>query len=280
MTLKILPPLPAGACDCHMHVFDDRYPIVPGAQPVPAASVAEYRVVQAWLGTTRTVVVAPSTYGLDNRCTLAALAELGPQARAVVALAPDVAEAELERLHTAGVRGVRLNLARGRSTPFDTLAPLAERIAPLGWHVQVMMTPAQLYEHGEALGRLPARLVIDHMARIPQDDGVDSPAYAVLRRLVDAGNTWVKLSLASSAQLIGTPREPVLHALGRALVQAAPQRMLWGSDWPHVLAIQEGKSQPSDASMLALLLDWVPGDAGRRAILADTPAELYGFAAA
>jgi D-galactarolactone isomerase len=269
--------LPANACDCHMHAFDDRYPIIAGARPVPAASVAQYRQVQARLGTTRAVVVAPSTYGLDNRCTLAALAELGPQARAIVALAPTVQESELTALHRLGVRGVRLNLARGGATPFSTLAPLAERIAPLGWHVQLMLTPAQLVEHGAELRRLGLKLVIDHMARIPQDGGTASPAYAVLRALMDAGSTWVKLSLASSAQLLGGPGEEVLHALGRDLVAHGTGRLVWGSDWPHVLSTQENKPQPDDVRMLELLLAWAPREADRQAILVDTPALLYDF---
>lgn len=271
--------VPDDACDCHMHVFDDEYAVVPGASPVPAASVAQYRRVQSALGLTRTVVVAPSTYGLDNRCTLQALADLGPGARAVVTLSPKVTQRELGALHAAGVRGVRLNLARGGSTPFETLAPLCDLIAPWGWHVQLMLTPTLLAACATALQRLPVPLVIDHMARIPQDGGTASPAYGVLRDLIDAGNTWVKLSLASSGRLLGTAQEDMLHALGRNLVATAAGRIVWGSDWPHVLAFQEGFPQPSDEQMLALLLAWATTERDRREILVDTPAALYGFAA-
>lgn len=269
--------LPPNACDCHMHVFAAEYPFAPGAQPVPPATVAQYRGVQRALGTERTVVVAPSSYGLDNRCTLDALQALGPQARAIVALAPDVAPEELRRLHALGVRGVRLNLARGNATPFDSLAELVRRIEPLGWHVQLMLTPTQLVLHAPALLRLKTRVVIDHMARIPQDGGTASPAYAALRRLLDAGNTWVKLSLASSAQLLGTAQEDVLHALGRDLVSAGAGRLVWGSDWPHVLSTLEGKPQPGDERMLALMLEWAPSARDRQSILVDTPADLYDF---
>lgn len=280
MTTATLPKLPEGACDCHMHVFDSRYPFISGARPVPSASVAQYHAVQARLGTARTVVVAPSSYGLDNRCTLAGLADLGPTARAVVSLAPTVSDQELADLHAVGVRGVRFNLARGDSTPFDSLAAVVHRIAPLGWHVQLMLTPAQLIAHGGPLTSLGVRLVIDHMARIPQDGGIASPAYTVLQRLIDAGKTWVKLSLASSARLLGTPQEEVLHTLGRALVATAADRLVWGSDWPHVLSTLDGTPQPRDEDMLGVLLDWAPGDAQRRAILVDTPAGLYDFPAA
>jgi len=272
--------LPAGACDSHMHVFDPRFEFAPGAQPVPPASVAQYVEVQKRLGTTRTVVVAPSSYGLDNRCTLAGLADLralGQQARAVVTLAPGVSDAELAALHAVGARGVRFNLARGGGTPLDEIVATARRVAPLGWHVQMMVTPEQLVQHETGLAGLDAPLVIDHMARIPQDGGVASAAYRVLRRLLDAGNTWVKLSLASSARLLGTPGEEVLHTLGRALVSAATGRLLWGSDWPHVLSTLDGSPQPPDEDMLAVLLHWAPSQAQQRSILCDVPAELYGF---
>lgn len=262
-----------------MHIFDSRYPFAPGAQPVPPASAEQYRAVQKRLGTTRTVVVAPSSYGLDNRCTLQGLADLGPECRAIVCLAPTVTDEELARLHAAGVRGVRLNLARGNSTPIDALEPIAQRIAPLDWHIQIMLTPDQLTLYADKLSALKVRLVIDHLARIPQDGGIASPAYPILRQLMDGGNTWVKLSLASSARLIGTQQENVLHTLGRELVTAAPDRLVWGSDWPHVLSTLDGAPQPSDEHMLAVLLDWASSDKQRRGILCETPATLYDFPA-
>lgn len=279
MNTPVTSQLPPGACDCHMHIFDSRYPFAPGAQPIPPALPEQYRAVQKRLGTTRTVVVAPSSYGLDNRCALQGLADLGPDCRAVVCLAPTVTDEELAGLHAAGVRGVRLNLARGDSTPIEALDPIAQRIAPLGWHIQMMLTPEQLTVHADKLSALRIRLVIDHLARIPQDGGISSPAYPILRKLLDAGNTWVKLSLASSARLIGTPQEDVLHTLGRELIAAAPARLVWGSDWPHVLSTLDGASQPSDEHMLAVLLDWASSDEQRRNILCKTPAMLYDFPA-
>ena len=273
--------MPANACDSHMHVFSPGFPIAPGAEPLPEASVAQYRAVQLRLGTSRSVVVAPSTYGLDNRCTLKALVELGSRARAVVALPPEVANSELERLHGLGVRGVRLNLARGTSTPFSSLHSLVRSVCAFGWHVQLMMTPAQLREHGDELLRIAGgsdvKLVIDHMARLAQDGGLESSAYPVLLRLIDTGRAWVKLSLASSAQLLDTDREEVLHTLGRKLVEVASGRLVWGSDWPHVISTLENKPQPDDVRMRDILLDWAPTARDRQAILVDTPAALYDF---
>lgn len=281
MNANVLPALPSGACDCHIHVFDSRYPFAAGAQPVPPATPTQYRLVQKRLGTTRAVVVAPSSYGLDNRCTLNGLSELGADSRAVVCLAPTVTDEELATLHAAGVRGVRMNLARGNSTPIENLGLIAQRIAPLGWHMQVMLTPPQLTAHADKLASVASqvRLVIDHLARIPQDGGIASPAYSILRKLIDAGNTWVKLSLASSARLLGTPQEDTLHVLGRELVATATGRLVWGSDWPHVLSTLDGTPQPTDEHMLGVLLDWASSDAQRRSILYDTPAALYDFPA-
>jgi len=272
-----MPLLPAGACDCHIHFFDDHYPYAENARRVPPARPADYRAVQARLRTTRAVVVAPSSYGYDNRCTLDGLAALGDQARAIVALPSDTADDRLAELHRQGVRGVRLNLARGNATSIENLDRIARKIAPLGWHVQMMMTPEQLVQHGDALRRLPTRLVIDHMARIPQDGGTASAAYPVLRKLLDGGQTWVKLSLASSARLLGTQHEYMLHAMGRDLVANALDRLVWGSDWPHVLSTLDDVAQPSDEDMLRLLLDWAPGQAQQRQILCDAPALLYDF---
>lgn len=273
-----LPQLPPNACDCHIHFFDDAYPVIEGAHRLPPARPSVYQVVQKTLGTSRVVIVAPSTYGLNNDCLLHGLREMGDQARAVIALDPDAMDDQtLKTWHDAGARGVRFNLARGNARSLEGLHRVAQRIAGLGWHVQVMATPEQLVTHGDAFKQLPTPLVIDHMARIPQDGGIDSAAYPVLQSLLEAGNTYVKLSLASSARLLGSPRESVLHTLGKTLVRDYCDRLLWGSDWPHVLSTLDGTPQPPDTDMLRVMLSWAPGQAQQQAILCDTPAKLYDF---
>lgn len=268
--------VPANACDCHMHVFDGRYPLAAAAPAVPDAPAQDYRKLQQRLGTMRAVVVAPSMYGSDNRCTLDATAALGPAARCVVTLTEDTPAAEVARLHELGARGFRFNLYRSSTNRIDTLKSIAERVAPFGWHAQLMLDADQLVDGVSHLHGLPIPIVLDHMVRLPQAGGRRHPAYSIVQSLLDRGGTWLKLSLATAARLIGTPGEVEIHAAARAWVSQAPERMLWGSDWPHVMATLEGWPMPDDATVLDFLSDWAP-DPARRQILVDNPAQLYGF---
>jgi predicted TIM-barrel fold metal-dependent hydrolase len=270
--------LPDGACDSHMHIFDARFAPSPHwPRKPPQAEVAAYRLLQQRLGTTRTVVVTPSTYGTDNACTLDALAQLGDAARGVAVVDAQVADAELDRLHARRVRGLRVNFVSpqswGTTTP-AMLTTLASKIARLGWHLQLFAQPEQVVAMQALLAGLPVPLVIDHMGRIDPAEGPASPAFAVLRRLLDAGNTWVKLSGVYMRSREGGPAYRDAHALGRALVHAAPERLVWGSDWPHTT---EAPGSVNDVDLLDVLGDWCGSQAERDRILVDNPARLYGF---
>ncbi|MDH6590290.1 putative TIM-barrel fold metal-dependent hydrolase [Variovorax sp. TBS-050B] len=271
--------LPPGACDSHMHVFDPRFPPSPHWQrQPPRAEVGAYRLLQRRLGTTRAVVVNPSTYGTDNRCTLDALAQLGADARGVAVVGQSVTDAELDRLAAQRVCGLRVNFVTPQSwgtTTAAMLETLARRIARLGWHVQVFVHPERLVELAPVLARLPVPLVVDHMARIDPAEGPRSPAYAVLRRLLDGGNAWVKLSGVYMRSREGAPGYADCFALGRALVEAAPERLVWGSDWPHTTA---APGSVDDADLANVLMAWCGSEAVRDRILVDNPARLYGFA--
>lgn len=268
-----LPPL---ACDSHMHIFDPRFAPSPHwKRTPPRAEVAAYRLLQERLGTTRTVVVNPSTYGTDNACTLDALDQLGDEARGVAVVAHDVADAELDRLHARRIRGLRVNFVSPQSwgeTTEAMLTTLARKVARLGWHIQVFMHPEQVVALADTLGGLPVPLVIDHMARIDPREGVHSAAFATVRRLLDGGNTWIKLS-GAYMRSAGAPYEDTLP-LGRALVQAAPERLVWGSDWPHTT---EPPGTVNDAELVDLLQAWCGSDATMDRILVENPATLYGF---
>ena len=154
---------PPGSCDCHMHVYEDRFPLAPTAtfEP-PHAPVSAYRKVQQELGISRAIVVQPTSYGFDNRCTLEAIAQLGANARGVAVVRPDVADAELERLTGAGIRGVRFHMLSGGALPWDALEGLAARVLPFGWHVQLQLDGRDLPQHERRLRDLPGNLVIDH----------------------------------------------------------------------------------------------------------------------
>jgi predicted TIM-barrel fold metal-dependent hydrolase len=249
-----------GACDCHVQIYDPRFPMAwPDRRAVADASVAQYRGVEQRLGTTRAIVVQPAAYGTDNAVTLDAIAQLGSaNGRGIAVVHPSVSDMALTRLEVGGIRGLRFTLddPKAGATSADTIEPLARRIAPKGWHVQLHFTAGQIVEMEAMLTRLPATIVIDHMARLPQPEGAAHAALTVVRRLLDSGRAWIKLS------------GPYLDSLAQA-----PERCVWGSDWPH--PTEEAK--PDDAALFALLSDWTPDEATRRKILVENPAELYGF---
>lgn len=272
--------LPPMACDCHMHIFDPRFKPSPHwtRQP-PLAPVAAYRRLQERLGTTRAIVVTPSTYGTDNRCTLDALAQLSPDARGVAVVDADVSEAELDDLASRGIRGLRVNFVTpqswGVTTP-DMLITLASKASRLGWHIQVLLHPEQLVELAPVLENLPAPLVVDHLGRIDPAEGSSAQAFRLLVPLLEAGNTWIKLSGAYMRSSVGGPSYADTVGLGQALVRAAPHRVVWGSDWPHTT---EAAGTVNDAALVDLLQAWCGDDASLMdRILVDNPARLYGFA--
>jgi predicted TIM-barrel fold metal-dependent hydrolase len=267
---------PPNACDCHMHIYDSRFPVAPNARLRPGdATVDDYRRLQKRLGKTRNVVVTPSTYGTDNACTLDAMAKLGRNARGVAVVDASVTDAELKRLHGLGIRGIRFNLVQSGAATIDMLEPLSQRVNALGWHVQIHMPGDAIVENRDLFQRLPAPIVFDHMARIPQPAGVDHPAFALVLKMLDRGRTWVKLSGAYMDTKVGPPSFADVGKLARAYVKAAPERLVWASDWPH--PTEKADSKPDDAVLFDLLADWAPDEAVRNRILVDNPSALYGF---
>jgi D-galactarolactone isomerase len=238
-------------------------------------AVDAHRLLQRRIGTARTVVVNPSTYGTDNSCTLDAMAQFGAAARGVAVVDIGVTDAELERLHDLGIRGIRFNLVQSGATTIDMLEPLSGRVKDLGWHVQIHMQGHQIVEAAGLLQHLPSPIVFDHMARIPQPAGVNHPAFGLVLRLLDSGRTWVKLSGAYMDTRTGPPTYADVGEVARTYVKAAPERMVWSSDWPH--PTEHADAKPNDAILFDLLADWAPDEAIRNRILVDNPAALYGF---
>jgi D-galactarolactone isomerase len=264
---------PANACDCHHYIYDSRYPVDPHGVRQGDASVADYRALQKRLGTSRQVVVQPSTYGVDNRVTLEALAAFGPEARAVVVVNDTVSDAELRRMHGQGVRGIRFNFAPAGPTTPQMIEPLSRRISDLGWHVEINVWAAELPQMMPILDRVRSTIVLDHLGHIPEPEGASHPLFGKIRGLIDKGNTWVKLAAPYDATKIGPPSYADSSALARAYVKAAPERLVWGSNWPH-----PGENpKPDDALLFDLLLDWAPDEGVRNRILVDNPAVLYDF---
>ena len=267
---------PANSCDCHMHIYDARFPADPGATLRPAdALVDDYRLLQKRIGTTRNVIVTPSTYGTDNRVTLDAMAKIGATVRGVVVVNASVADAELKRLADMGVRGIRFNLVQAGATTVEMIEPLSTRVNALGWHVQIHMLADQIVKIEDLLYKLSSPIVFDHMGRMPQPAGTDHPAFGVIRKLIDKGRTWVKLSGAYQDTKVGPPSYADTSKVAQAYVKAAPERLVWASDWPH--PTQKENEKANDAVLFDLLTEWAPNEVTRQRILVENPATLYGF---
>lgn len=270
--------VPAGATDCHAHVFGpyERYPLAEPRTYSPAeAGLAGYQAMHRAIGVQRGVLVQPSVYGFDNRAHLAALAELGPDYRMIAVLPVATPEATLREMHAAGVRGVRLtdrDLTGGVTV--DQMEAVAERIGPFGWHIQVQYNVTERPEMAERIARCPVPVVIDHMGRCPAARGVGDPGMQGLLALLRDGGCWVKLSGAYYLSDEATPYADVAP-IARALIAANPDRLVWGTDWPH-----PGADRPPNCGDLMDLLGlWTADAALHRRILVDNPARLYGFAA-
>jgi predicted TIM-barrel fold metal-dependent hydrolase len=268
--------LPALACDSHMHFYHSRYPLTANVlRPSPDATIEEYRKLQARNGTVRTVVVTPSAYGTDNSASADGMAALGANARGVAVVVPSVADAELARLHALGFRGVRFNLATPGTTTIDMVPALAARLAPLGWHLQFHIRPEQIVASQALWPTLDIPVVFDHMGRIPRTGGTDHPAFKILSEGLARGKTWIKLSGAYMDTTSGPPGYADSVALAKAFVAIAPERMVWGSDWPHPTESVEHK--PDDSRLVDLMGEVAPDAARLKLIFVDNPARLYDF---
>jgi predicted TIM-barrel fold metal-dependent hydrolase len=272
--------MPRHACDTHAHICGPiaRYPYAERrVYTPPDALLPAYRHMLDALGVERAVLVQPSVYGTDNTVMLAAMAELGPErARGVAVVDDNISESELERLHEAGVRGVRVNVvdvAEGKGViPMQSLAPLAARVKRYGWHVEFLMHADEFPDLDRQFADFPADIVLGHLGYMKTDKGVDQQGYQAMLRLMRKGKCWVKLTGPYRIS-----NEPLPHAdtlpYARALLGAAPERVLWGTDWPHVMV---KTPMPNDADLADLLLDWVP-ERFREQVLVANPAKLYGF---
>lgn len=270
--------IPAKACDCHLHIYDARFPQSADAAALPGlATVNEYHQLQKRLGTERAVIVTPRNYGVDNAVTLDAIAQFGlDRARGVAVLRSDVSDATLKALAAGGIRGVRFSLytPKNAAASFEMVEPLAARIVDLGWHLQLHWTADQIVEHEAMLKRLPTPIVFDHMTRLPQPLGLAHPAVKIVEHLLAQGRTWIKLSGAYLDSQVGEAGEFLdIDAVARHWIASAPHRLVWGSDWPHPTEA----IKPNDANMLDMLARWATERSVIEQILVSNPSELYGF---
>ena len=265
---------PADAADCHIHIYDPRF--APPVEKPLNGTVSDYRLLQKRIGVSRVVIVQPRNYKTDNSATVDAIQQLGiANARGIAVLHPTVTEAELKSLDAGGIRGIRFTLGNAKHAVvgLDMIEPLAKRIAAYGWHVQLNMDPQQVIDSAAMLQRLPTQIVFDHMGKPPLPDGINHPSHKIIRALLDAGRAWVKIS---GAYIVND--QPPVYAeatkVAQEFVRAAPERAVWGSDWPH----PGPQVHPNDAVLFDLLAEWAPYETVRNRILVDNPKKLYGFA--
>ncbi|SHI17129.1 Predicted metal-dependent hydrolase, TIM-barrel fold [Pollutimonas bauzanensis] len=268
-------PLSGMPCDAHLHIIDRRFPAADPSVKLPAnMTLSDYRLLQHETGTVRAVIVQPKHYGTDNRCTLDAIAQLNGHGRGIAVAHPDISDAQLRQLDAGGIRGLRFSLwnPADATTSIEMIEPLSRRIQGLGWHVQLHMSGCQIARHAALIERLACPIVFDHMGRLPPHLGIAHPAYAVIGHLVNQDRAWVKLSGAYLNTDSGPPAYADACAVARAFARDMPQRLLWGSDWPHITEA----CKPAAADLVGLLLGGMPAEMIER-VLVDNPARLYGF---
>lgn len=268
--------IPQGSCDCHAHIFgpQEQYPYTPNrSYTPPEASIEAYRRMLGALGFERAVIVQPSVYGTDNRCTLDAVVASKGNWRGVAVVEPTIGDSVLAELHTAGFRGVRINLLFKGGLQLDALEKIARAIKPLRWHLQLLLDGRDLPELATRLERLPVDFVVDHMGHMPASLGIAHPGFQTLLQLLLGGHCWVKLSGPYRISSKPQPYDDVVP-FARALVETAPDKLVFGTDWPHPSITLP---MPQDASLLDLLPTWAPDEDMRRQILVGNPARLYDF---
>lgn len=272
--------LPPGACDTHVHLFGpaSQYPFDPGSRYVAQDALAEdYIRLQDVVGLSRAIIVSGGGYGRNPRHLADTLARFPGRFRGVALLPDDAPHAEFERLGRLGVCGLRfVSPAHGAHLPH--LSPdTARRAAEHGWHVQFYPAAGDIVDLADRLLALPNQIVLDHFAAVPAAGGVDQPAFRAVLRLLDSGRVWVKLSGPMRCSRQDFPYADVAP-LAQALVRHAPERLVWGSDWPHVN--MNDRRMPNDGDLVDLIAEWIPDAATRNRILVDNPQRLYGFPAA
>lgn len=274
--------VPAGTCDTHFHVFGPpgRYPLKPGAlYDAQDLGLAELQRMHGVLGVECGVLITPTIYGTDNRSLVDLLREGGERYRGVVVIDDATTDAELAEMNEVGVRGARFNFAKFlKAVPEpDQFRRTIARIAPLGWHILIHCLGEELIEHETLFREVRVPVVVDHLGHLHPDDEPDKRALDILLDLLRLDNWWIKLSNGDRLSETGPPDYVDMVPLGRTLAEAAPDRALWCTDWPHVL--YRKPKMANDGDLMDLLAAYVPDEAARNRILVDNPAALYGFGA-
>jgi predicted TIM-barrel fold metal-dependent hydrolase len=272
---------PSGSCDTHFHVFGPphlfAYSEARRYTP-PAAPIEHFLGMAAVVGIERGVIVQPTVHRWDSESTLDAIAKGEGRLRGMVHANPDFDDAEYRKLHAGGVRGARFNCAPrlGGAFNVDRLNRVVSQVERYGWAIDLHMDADFLLPHAEMIRRIPLPVVIDHFANVHSIGGKHAAEYKVLYDLLGETHVWLKISGADRLVSRGARYEDVI-ALARAVIARAPDRVIWGTDWPHSNIFTPGEV-PNDGDLMDMLLDFAPDPAMRKKVLVDNPARLFGFA--
>lgn len=272
--------LPAGSVDTHAHVFgpQDKYPLSPNRGYTPYESEIDTLLeMHSAFGVDRLVLAQPSVYGTDNSAMLDAIAKYPDRMRGVVAVGPEVTDKELEDFHAQGVRGIRVNLVDKGGMPFASIKEFcrfAERLKPFGWHLELLIHVHEFPDIRDTLGKLPVDISVGHLGYMKTSEGINHPGFQDFMNLVKDGHCWVKLT--GTYRITTCDQTPYLDVapFAQALIAANQDRMLWGTDWPHVATYG---FMPNDADLLDHMLEWTADGAIHQKIFVDNPVNLYGF---
>ncbi len=274
--------LPPGTIDTQMHAYLPGFPPLPGGPGLPAGDLPTpelYRATMRDLGIARVVVTQANAHQKDNSCLLACLADFGAISRGVAVIDGTESDAELERLAQAGVVGARIMDLPGGAVGLEHLEAVDARAAELGWMMAVQFDGSQIVGRLPRLEALRSRWVFDHHGKFFSGAAPDGPEVAAVLRLIDRGRMWFKFAGCYESSRLGGPDFADVAALSRVIAAHAPERILWGTNWPHNLARARGEPLPDDARLAATALGWLPDAAARRRALVGNPQELYGFPA-
>jgi 2-pyrone-4,6-dicarboxylate lactonase len=269
---------PPHACDAHCHIFGpgDKYPYAPDRTYTPPdAPLERFIELQKTLGLERAVLVNASCHGTDNTVILDAIAQSGGRYRGVANVDGSITDPELARLNQGGIRGIRFNFVAhlGGTPDLDEFSTLVKRIVPLGWHVVLHFDAKDLLEFDDLLRELPVPFIIDHMGRVPTKDGLEQKPFEILLNAARMENCWVKICGAERISSSGPPFHDAVP-FAQALLEVAPDRILWGTDWPHP---NINKHMPNDGDLVDLIPLMMPDGALRQKVLVENPHRLYGF---
>ena len=266
--------MPQGSCNAHLHIIDPRFPN-DGKAAEQIGTIETYKAIAARLHLDRAVFVQAKTFGCDNTCLLDAIEKFGRKNSAGIAVVTNEAsDAELKQLNDGGVKGLRFSVWNPANAvvSFEDCLPLSKRVYDFGWNMQLHMSAKQLMERAEIIRQIPGKVVIDHMGRMDPHLGINDPALPVLFSLIDKGNVWVKISGPYLNTVTGYPWDDT-DKLAREIAKYAPERIVWGSDFPHVTE----KVKPNETYLTNMIARWITDEKTRKLALVINPEELYGF---